>query len=129
MGNRARDWFRQAEADLRHARNALDDGDYEWSCFAAHQAAEKAVKAVFLTRGLDAWGHTVTALLGRLPLEKGVSEDLVECAKLLDKHYIPTRYPNGFDSGAPTDFYTRSEAEQAISCAEKILALCGGEIG
>lgn len=31
MGNRYADWFRQAEADLRHARNALEDGDYEWS--------------------------------------------------------------------------------------------------
>ena len=30
MGNRYLDWFRQAEADLIHARNALADGDYEW---------------------------------------------------------------------------------------------------
>ena len=51
MGNRYKDWFRQAEADLRHARNALEDGGYEWSCFASHQAAEKALKAVFLNLG------------------------------------------------------------------------------
>lgn len=30
MGNRHRDWFRQAEADLTHARNALASGDFEW---------------------------------------------------------------------------------------------------
>ena len=47
MGNRYADWLRQAEADLRHARNSLEDGDYEWGCFASHQAAEKALKAVF----------------------------------------------------------------------------------
>jgi len=29
MGNRYLDWLRQAEADLRHARHALEDGDYE----------------------------------------------------------------------------------------------------
>jgi len=33
--NRARDWWVQAQADLRHARHALEDGDYKWACFAA----------------------------------------------------------------------------------------------
>ena len=33
MGSRYADWFRQAEAALRHARNSLEDGDFEWSCF------------------------------------------------------------------------------------------------
>ena len=33
MANRSKDWFRQAEADLGHARNALADGDHEWACF------------------------------------------------------------------------------------------------
>ena len=51
MGNRYEDWFRQAKADLRHARNARNDGDFEWSCFAAQQAAEKMLKAVFLRKG------------------------------------------------------------------------------
>ena len=30
--------------------------------------------------------------------------------------------PNSFERGAPTDFYTRKDAEEAIRCAEKILA-------
>jgi HEPN domain-containing protein len=46
MANRSKDWIRQAQRDLTHARNALEDGDFEWSCFACQQAAEKAVKAV-----------------------------------------------------------------------------------
>ena len=46
MASRASDWWRQAQRDLAHARNALEDRDFEWSCFAAKQAAEKAVKAV-----------------------------------------------------------------------------------
>jgi predicted nucleotidyltransferase len=45
---------------------------------------------------------------------------LFDCAKTLDKHYIPTRYPNGFDSGAPTDFYTKQEGEMALRCASEI---------
>jgi len=29
MGNRYADWFRQAEADLQHARHSLEDRDFE----------------------------------------------------------------------------------------------------
>ena len=130
MGNRYADWFRQAEADLRHARNSLEDGDFEWSCFAAQQAAEKALKAVFQKLGMDAWGHTVTALIGNLPdAVAQPSETLVNYARTLDKHYIPTRYPNGFASGAPTDFYTKEEARNAIRNAEAILEFCRDQIG
>jgi HEPN domain-containing protein len=130
MGNRYLDWLRQAEADLRHARNALDDRDFEWSCFAAQQAAEKALKALFQRFGMDAWGHTLTALMGNLPPDSAQpSETLVNYARMLDKHYIPTRYPNGFASGAPTDFYTEEEARNALRYAEAILEFCRNQIG
>jgi HEPN domain-containing protein len=128
MANRYRDWFRQAEADLKHAKNALGSGDYEWCCFAAQQAGEKAIKAVFLKNGMDAWGHTITTLLGNLSTSSPIKENLLECAKALDKHYIPTRYPNGFDSGAPSDYYTKREGEHAIECAHKILTFCENQI-
>ncbi len=91
MSNRYYDWFRQSEADLRHARHSLEQGDFEWSCFAAHQAAEKALKAVFLKMGMDAWGHTLTALIGNFPkTAEPPSETLVNTARMLDKYYIPT---------------------------------------
>ena len=128
MGNRYKDWWRQAEADLRHARNALADGDYEWSCFAAQQAAEKAIKALFQKLGMDAWGHTLTVLIGNLPSTIQPPTELIDYARILDKHYIPTRHPNGFDSGAPTDFYTSMEAQYAIQCAESILECCRHQI-
>jgi len=129
MANRYADWLRQAEADLRHARNALEDGDHEWACFAAQQAAEKAVKAVVLAQGGEPWGHSVTILLGALAERIAASSDLVDAGKRLDKHYIPTRYPNGFDAGAPTDYYTRAEAEAAVKDAATILEFCRGAVG
>ncbi len=120
--------MRQAESDLRHARNARDDADYNWSAFTAHQAAGKAVKAVFQRRHLDAWGHAVSELLESL-LAGEPPLDLVDGAKERDKHYIPTRYPNGFERGAPVDFYTRGEAERAITDAEAILEWCRRQVG
>jgi HEPN domain-containing protein len=129
MGNRYADWLRQAEADLRHARNSLEDGDYEWGCFASHQAAEKALKAVFLKQGMETEGHTLTVLISNFPKSmEQPSEILVDYARVLDKYYIPTRYPNGFESGAPTDFYTKGEAQSAVSQAEAIIEFCRHQI-
>ena len=86
MPERSLDWLRQAEADLRHAHHARDDADYNWSAFAAHQAAEKAIKAVFQRRHLDAWGHTLSVLLENLRATAPAAADLVDAAKELDKH-------------------------------------------
>jgi HEPN domain-containing protein len=128
MAERSHDWFRQAEADLRHARNARDSQDYEWSAFASQQAAEKAIKALFQRLHKEAWGHVLSALLAQLSGEAKPDADLIDRAKALDKHYIPTRYPNGFERGAPVDFYTRNEAEEAIKNAEAILEFCRNKI-
>jgi len=124
MGHRALDWLAQAAHDLGHARHALEDADYDWACFAAHQAAEKAVKALFLFLGGEGWGHAITRLLQDLSQRQRVPEGLGEAARRLDKHYIPTRYPNGFDSGAPRDYYTAGEARQAIADAQCIYDFC-----
>jgi HEPN domain-containing protein len=56
MVSRAKDWMRQANKDLRHAERSLEFGDYEWACFAAQQAAEKAVKALYESRNMEVWG-------------------------------------------------------------------------
>ncbi len=129
VSERSADWFRQAEGDLRHARNARDDGDYNWAAFASHQAAEKAIKALFQKLHREAWGHVLSLLLANLPPEHAPEPTLIDRAKELDKHYIPTRYPNGFERGAPLDFYTRREAEEAIASAETILEYCRHQIG
>jgi HEPN domain-containing protein len=128
MPERSADWFRQAESDLRHAGHAADDADYDWAAFAAHQAAEKAIKALFQKLHLDAWGHSVSQLLASLPANIQPPASLLDRGKKLDKHYIPTRYPNGFDRGAPVDYYTRPEADEAIEDAEAILEFCRRQI-
>ncbi len=56
---------------------------------------------------MEAWGRTASVLIGKLSETLSVPDDLMPLAKMLDKHYIPARYANGFDSGAPTDFYTQ----------------------
>ncbi len=124
MGNRAPDWLSQAEGDLRHAVNSRKAGDHDWSCFAAQQAAEKAVKGLILYRGGEGWGHSVTRLLKDLAELEEIPDTLLKAAMRLDKHYIPTRYPNGFDVGAPREYYTDEDAEKAIEDADAIYRFC-----
>ena len=130
MSNRAPDWLRQAEKDLQHAQSATESENFEWSCFASQQGAEKALKALFYHLHGDPWGHSLLSLMQGLPglVRTHVTDELLDSAKALDKHYIPTRYPNGFAEGAPTDYYTRRDAKDALNHAKSILAFCESEI-
>jgi len=128
MATRARDWLRQAQRDLEHARRDATDGYYEWSCFSAQQAAEKAVKALYQHLGGEAWGHAIKRLLEELPAEVGVTPQIVDAGRILDRFYIPTRYPNGFDDGTPADYYTAADCATAIGCAETIVRFCADRL-
>ncbi|MFC1836503.1 HEPN domain-containing protein [Thermodesulfobacteriota bacterium] len=119
MPNRSRDWLSQAVRDLEQARSSLSDERHEWACFAAHQSAEKAVKALHLALGQEAWGHVVARLLTELPTP--VPDQLVEKARVLDNFYVPTRYPNGHPAGAPFEHYGPIQSEEAIRYAGEIL--------
>ena len=125
MAERSRDWFRQAVHDLAHARNAAGTRDYDWACFAAQQAAEKALKALAGRLGGEAWGHSLLVMVTELATVDPEIESLRESAIRLDRYYIPTRYPNGFDSGAPLDYFLESDSREAIGHAEKIIEVVG----
>ena len=129
MPKRFKDWIAQAEDDLEHAKKSLKMQDYNWSCFASQQAAEKALKSLYDFLGGEGWGHTVVKLLKELPQDKvSVKKRLLEKAVYLDKLYILTRYPNGFDSGVPKDYFTQKEAKEAIGHAEDILSFVKTQI-
>jgi len=56
MADRSLDWLNQAFRDMEQAEDSRRAGRHEWACFAAHQAADKAVKALHLHLGQEAWG-------------------------------------------------------------------------
>lgn len=122
--NRWQDWWQQALRDLRHAEHSREKGDHEWAAFAAHQGAEKAVKALIFRLGGEPWGHSVAGLLDALPSAVEVPQETREAASRLDKHYLPARYPNGLPEGFPGERYTSSEAEEAIGHARLVVELC-----
>ena len=101
-------------------------GRHEWACFAAHQSAENAVKALHLHLGQEAWGHVVARLLAELPLP--VPEELMDRAKVLDTFYIPPRYPNSHPEGAPFEHYGSLQSEEAIDHARAVLGFVDSQM-
>jgi HEPN domain-containing protein len=121
MAKRAHDWFAQAERDLEQAAASRDAQRHEWACFAAHQAAEKAVKALHLASGQEAWGHVVAQLLAELPHANQSPRELIERGRVLDTFYIPTRYPDSHPAGAPFEHYGPLQSEEATRYAREII--------
>ncbi len=119
MPNRWRDWLAQADHDLEQAAASCRDRRHDWACFAAHQAAEKAVKALHLSQGRDVWGHVIARLLSQLPTPPPT--ELVERGRMLDNYYIPARYPNGHDEGPAYEHYGSLHSSQALDHASEIL--------
>jgi HEPN domain-containing protein len=64
---RSKDWIFQAQGDLDHARHDVAAEFYDWACFSAQQASEKAVEALLSRLGAESWGHSVTELLESMP--------------------------------------------------------------
>jgi len=114
-------WMKSSKRTLDSASRDCSSGDYNWSCFKAHQAAEFAVKALLRGLGLHAYGHSVSGLLLRLKEVLKVDEVVMSDAKALDKLYVPTRYPNAWAEGSPEDYYTASDAQNAMKSAENII--------
>jgi HEPN domain-containing protein len=123
---RSADWFDQAEGDLVHARNDLEGGFYDWACFSAQQAGEKALKAVLQRTGSEAWGHSVADLLMEVGHSQDLPEGLLDAALELGKAYIAARYPHVHPSGSPRRRYTRGEAERLVGHAGQIIEFSAG---
>jgi len=121
MPNRSRDWLKQAVRDLEQAQDSMEADLHEWACFAAHQAAEKAVRALHLHHRQEAWGHVVARLLQQLPENVPVSDHMIEQGRVLDNYYIPSRYPNGHPEGAPFEHYGPLQSEEAVRYARQIV--------
>ncbi len=114
------DWLEEARSDLRHARASIEMGDYNWACFAAQQAAEKALKALGLhVLGEYLRGHDLVRIYRRLRevVDLELSESLLS---RLSGYYTQARYPNaGIER--PSEEITREQALEAVSTAGGVI--------
>ena len=119
MAQRWRDWLDQAEHDLEHAAASKCDGRHAWACFASHQAAEKAVKALHVAGGKRLTGNVIARLLTELP--ETPPEDLVDRGRVLDNYYLQTRSPWLHAEGPAYLHYGSLQSEQGLRFAGDIL--------
>jgi len=124
MAERSADWIKQAKRDLEMANIARESGFYEWTCFIAQDAAEKAVKAVYQLQGGAAMGHGIGSLIRGLEEKVHPSGEIVKSARMLDGFYIPSRYPDGLMHGSPADHFDMEDADGAIRSAGEIVRFC-----
>jgi HEPN domain-containing protein len=108
------------------------------ACFHAQQAGEKALKAVWHYADGDPWGHSIRKLIEDLEnVDLGFYDrlkGLLRAGTILDRFYIPTRYPNGLPELTPGEAYLEEDAEQCIRQAAEILTavkslVSGGDKG
>lgn len=127
-GNRhqAERWLLTAKEDLRAAETLMKEGIYAQACFLAQQAGEKAVKALWYLVDADPWGHSVKRLVLEFPEGSRFenSDELADLAALLDKFYIPTRYPNGLPDLTPGQVYGRKDASEGLDAARTLIHAC-----
>lgn len=118
------EWIFRAKASLALAKVVAEGVLYEDLCYQAQQAAEKALKAVYLSRQVPfAYIHNIdTLLLGLESIGLEIPES-VDAAGELTRYAIETRYPGAFDPITPED-HTR-----AIGLAETVLGWAQVQIG
>ena len=110
------DWLMHARSDLSLAGiSAPEDVLLEGLCFHAQQAAEKALKALFISYKIDfPRTHNIGTLLDLLSEILPIPESVEESASLTD-YAVLTRYPGEME---PVD---DDEYEQALLLAQNVL--------
>ncbi len=126
MPNRWKSLVREAEKQLHRAEAAKAASKPVWAWFAAHQSAEKAVKALRLKYDLNGHERMVTRLLLTLPDSVSVPPELVHKAHLLDSHYLPIQL-------TPDELHTprsngKVPAEEAVRVASDIIAFVKAQL-
>ncbi|MCX8175774.1 MAG: HEPN domain-containing protein [Candidatus Bathyarchaeota archaeon] len=126
MREEVRRLWLQALEDLETAKVMLETRRYYASAFFSHQAAEKALKALFihLKREISPKTHNLLELLEGLNI---VNEDVVDAAIELNPEYVVSRYPDAAN-GVPAQMYNERIAKERYEKALRIVGYCKGKL-
>ncbi|HLD82772.1 MAG TPA: HEPN domain-containing protein [Candidatus Omnitrophota bacterium] len=116
----AQEWFKKAQADIDFANLGLRETEhYGEVCFLCQQAAEKYLKGFLVANNIAPKKiHSTAALITKCASINREFNELVDQCKVLDRYYIPPRYP------VPAKIqYHKQDAREAIETTESIIAL------
>ena len=101
---------------MARAHNRVPDAYIEDLCFDAQQAAEKALKALMIRRGIDfPYIHDLARLMDILEAQGERIPATVQRAVRLTRYAVSTRYPG------PQEPVTEQDYAEAIELAEGVL--------
>ena len=111
-----REWMNRARSDLTQAKSQVPGVYFENLCFNAQQAAEKAIKAVMITRNIEfPYVHDLARLLSLLEDGGEVIPETIRRAGELTDYATITRYPGEIRP------VTEVEYREAIAIAEAVV--------
>lgn len=116
-----REWLNRAKSNLAIAGQPGTDEIYlEDLCFETQQAAEKALKAVLLAKGIKfRFVHDLAELLTLLEKNNVALPDDVRAAAILTDYSVEARYPGPFEPVSDDEFReSRRLAEAVVAWAE-----------
>ena len=120
MKEEVKNWLHFASEDLKVAKLTLKEEIYNQVCFHSQQCAEKAIKALILSRGIvPPKIHKLADLTNYL--NKKYFKKLIRGILSLDRYYIPTRYPDAAMGMLPSGLPTKNDAIEALNTAELVL--------
>lgn len=115
----AQKWLDCAREDLQMAELAMRSCLFNQVCFHAQQAAEKTLKSLIIAAGvLPPKTHKLGDLLGLLPI--AIPSDLRRKLLLLDRYYIPTRYPDALPGTLATGMPHQADADETLSSSREL---------
>lgn len=120
-GERAKEWFRFAEYDLKSAEVLFKEEIFNEVCFHSQQCAEKVIKAFLVVhdRTVPKTHRLVDLLEEALKCDSRLERVREDCI-VLDQYYIPTRYPDAVIGSKSLGLPSREDAEEAVRMAESI---------
>ncbi len=111
-----REWMNRARSNLALARSRIHHVYLEELCFEAQQAAEKAIKALLIRRGIEfPYIHDLSRLLLLLEEAGETIPSLVRQAEDLTDYATVMRYP------ARVEPVSEQEYAKAIEIAEAVV--------
>ena len=115
-------WLRFAAEDLKVAKLAYLAEIYNQACFHAQQCVEKALKGLLDRQGTSPpRTHYLSDLLRLLSPNPFV--EIAGDIRLLDRFYIPTRYPDALPGALPDGLPNQKDAEEALDVAQQVMNL------
>ncbi len=112
---KAREWLKKAERDLKAANILLREGIYDYSLFHSQQAVEKFLKA-FLT-----YHNKIFRKTHNIPLLVNLCKEIDRSFEELNNLDLSILFPIGITVRYPVEReITKEEAKEALEVAEKV---------